>query len=786
MKTLILTEKPSVARDFASALGAKNKREGYIEGAGYIITWALGHLVELLEPERYDERWAKWSLESLPIIPDQFRYSPIKKTARQLEIIQDLIRSNELKQVVIATDAGREGEVIARTILNESQLSDQTELMRFWTSQALTGEVIKEGLSNLASAKSYDRLWHAGQARQIADWLVGMNGSRAATLKLRDLFSVGRVQTAVLALIVERQLQREDFTPQPFWHLKARFENEKGSWWGTWFDEESARFDSQRRADEVASRIDGQTGTVSSVSKRKKKQVPPPLYSLTDLQREANTKFGFSAKQTLDIAQNLYEQRKCLSYPRSDSQVLGSKNVDMVRNLLRRFSDNRLFSGVDQKLISSKNKRVFNDAKLTDHHALIPLSPLPQNASLDEERVFTLVLKRFAAAFHADCEFEQSEIITTVSQQSFRTKGKVILNPGWQIVYAGEKATPDSSDDDDQNELPPLRKGDPAKLAETSLQEKKTSPPARYTEALLLKDMTNPAKYVSESDLKRIYRGDVGLGTQATRAQIIETLLDRKYIMRQKRYLDATPKGCHLIATLKGFEVAGILASPEETARWEMRLEEISRGEAPGDQFIEDIKQFVRDTSAEFSNQPVAVYVEDAIGRCPLCGGQVAEGPKGYGCGNWREEDGQCRFTIWKTIAGREIDKQTAIRLLEDGRTEIIEGFMSRQQKEFSAALKVEDGKVVFDFNPPPRSFGNCPECSQPVIKGKRGYGCSGWKNGCRFVIWPDFLGYQLNEEDVQKLLKRETLKECQLQEPQSLVSLHLEKIGESWEITPV
>ncbi|MDM8553080.1 DNA topoisomerase 3, partial [Desulfobacterales bacterium HSG2] len=593
MKTLILTEKPSVARDFAKALNIRGNRDGYIEDDNYIITWAIGHLVELLEPEDYDEKWKKWHLNTLPIIPEQFRYKSVGRTEKQLDVIQRLLKKAQIDEIVIATDAGREGEVIARTILLYSGFKDNKKVKRFWTSQALTPQVVRDGMKELKPASSYDRLWRAGQSRQIADWLVGMNASRAATIKMNDLFSIGRVQTAVLSLLVDRRRERENFKPEPYWILRACFSNEKGNWWGSWFRNNQTRFSIEKDAVQVQEKITEQTGTVLSVKKQKKKQPPPFLYSLTDLQQEANKKFGFSAKQTLNIAQELYENKKCLSYPRTDSKVLGTKNVDMAQALVEKLSRSyeKYFAGVEEKLIRKSNKRVFNDSKLTDHHALIPLAPLPGNANYEEQKIYMLVLKRFAAAFHPDCEYEQTDIVTQVQDERFRTKGKRILKPGWQAVYENETEQKASGDSESEPEfLPAITKGDPADVRDTKLEKKKTTPPPEYTEALLLKDMTNPGRYVSEDELKKIYRGDVGLGTQATRAQIIETLLSRRYTERKKKHLIATNKGCHLVDTLRRFKVANILASPQETARWEMQLNQIAHGKGSEKEFLNEIK----------------------------------------------------------------------------------------------------------------------------------------------------------------------------------------------------
>ncbi len=798
LKTLILTEKPSVARDFAKALGVKGKQDGYMESDAYVITWAIGHLVELLEPHAYDPRWKSWRLDTLPILPETFQYKPIAKTRKQLRIIRNLLKTHGTAPIVIATDAGREGEVIARTILQHAGTADPQRLRRFWTSQALTPGVIREEMSRCGSASNFDRLWRAGQARQIADWLIGMNGTRAATKQAgagkrwagkgqmkKNLFSVGRVQTAVLALIVDRRREREHFRPEPYWLLRVRFVNEKGDWWGSWFRKKQTRFPEETAAQEVAGKVTGVSGTVRSVRKQKKKEPPPPLYALTDLQRDANKWYGFSAKMTLGIAQDLYEKKKCLSYPRTDARVLGSKTVDLARKLVNDLSGvyPQPFAGVRHELIDGSNRRVFNDARLTDHHALIPLKGLPASATPSEEKIYQLVLKRFAAVFHPDCEFEQTEIITEAAEETFRTRGKRILKPGWRAVYpdsGGKQKKSDDADEPEAEDLPPLAQGDPANAADVNVIKKMTQPPPEYSEALLLKEMTNPGRYVTEDELKKIYRGDVGLGTQATRAQIIETLLSRQYVFRQKKHLIATDKGCQLIDTLRRFGAARVLTSPEETARWEMALERIAQGEGSETAFLDGIKQLVRTMVEEFKNGKAAAGTESAktgpgtatdLGICPACGGKMIEGKRGYGCSNWRDADGRCRCIVWKEIAGRQMSPEEAKTLVEKRELGPLDGFVSKKGKPFSAKLRLEQGEdgnwgTVFVFDDQPgekESLGKCPACGGDVVDGPKGYGCANWREesgGCRFVIWKTVAQKELTPEVAKQLLERGTTDE--------------------------
>lgn len=774
MKTLILTEKPSVAMDFAKALGVAKRHDGFLESHEYIITWAVGHLVELLEPQDYDAKWKKWSLDSLPIIPSSFQYKPIARTKKQWSIIRSLLKNNPVERVVVATDAGREGEVIARTILLTAGFKETDRLYRFWSSLALTPQVIQEGMRSTRPLSEYDRLWKAGQSRQMADWLVGMNISRAATVTLRDLFSVGRVQTAVLALLVDRRRERDAFKPEPYWLLVVHFSNEKGNWLGTWFRDKQIRFDKKEDAEGILNKIIHQTGKVISVKKQKKRQPPPLLYSLTDLQQDANKLFGFSAQTTLDLAQKLYEKYKCLSYPRTDAKVLGSKNVGLVQHLVEKLSQcyTQLFTGIVNELIHESNKRVFNDAKLTDHHALIPLAPIPTDASEAERKLYFLVVKRFAAVFCADCEYEQTEIITGVEDETFRTRGKTILKPGWRMVYGVEGEQQDPQEDEpDQENLPPLEKDDPARVDDAQVKEKKTSPPPEYTEATLLKDMTNPGKYVSEDELKKIFRGEVGLGTQATRAQIIETLLKRQYVERKKKNLMATEKGCFLIDTLRRFKELSKITSADETARWEMQLERIAMGQGDAERFMAEIQQFVLASLREMKSGPVRQKQPVELGVCPHCGGRMIEGKRGFGCSNWKQELGGCSFVIWKTISGRTITPSMVHNLLIHKTIGPIDSFLTESYQLFSAMIalvqgsegwtvelrKVEASSSQTDNE---KTLGRCPDCGGEIVEVEKGYGCKNWKDadgGCKFMIWKTIAHKKIPKKAIVQLLRKGT-----------------------------
>jgi len=795
MTELILTEKFSVAADFAKALGVKKKGDGYFEGEDYVITWAVGHLVELFEPDDYDADLKKWRVETLPLIPEKFQYKPIKKTYRQFQTIRTLLKKESFTRIIIATDAGREGEVIARTILLESGFKDKERIMRFWTSQALVPEVVRKTMKELRPITDYDRLWRAGYYRQVSDWLVGMNFTRVMTVRLGALFSVGRVQTAVLALIVDRRNERERFVPETYWNFKILFGCEKGRWTGRWFKDKETRIMDKSVADELLERLNNETsqGVVLSIKTEKKSEPPPLLFSLTDLQQEANNRFGFPAKKTLAIAQALYQERKCLSYPRTDSKVLGTTSLGLVNTVLGKLGTAYpdIFSTVDPKLVALSNRRVFNDAKLTDHHALIPFKPVSEGASHDEKILFDLVVRRFAAVFHPDCLFENTRVVTLFASETFQTSGKVILSMGWRKVYRT-----DIRDKAEAEIIPHLAQGERGVCEKIDSEEKQTTPPPDYTDSLILKDMTNPSRYVAGEDIKRVYRGEIGIGTQSTRAQIIETLILREYVTRKGKQLIATDKGLYLVNQLRKCPVSSVLASPEETARWEMSLNAIALGETSDLRFLDHIKSFVTAGVIELKSAVLNVKQfrsepSDAVvlGLCPACGKAVRENKKAFSC-----EDRACGFVIFKMIAGKSITTRMAANLLQYRKSGPFKGFVARNKKRFSASLKItNDGgkwKVEFDFNNGARDSGSsgalgvekrsgvdpaeesriirsnmkktfpgkihCPLCSGEIIEGNRGFGCSNWRpeNGdCRFVIWKELAGKSLTLTNIETLL---------------------------------
>lgn len=718
MKQLILTEKPSVALDFARALHFDHRTSCTYESKDYIITWAFGHLLELFYPEDYNPQWKVWKLATLPILPQEIQYRPIERTKKHLEQVVKIIHRQDIGHIIVATDAGREGELIARLLLTYAKVTNRP-VFRFWTGLALTPDVIHRTLRELKPWKDFQHLYYAGKARQIADWLVGINLTRAATLALGDLYSVGRVQTAVLSLLVDRKKERDHFQPVPYFQLEASFSNPKGSWRGIFFQPEKKehpyRLPTREKAEKIAKGMSlGDLGQVHSVKVTPKSTPPPQLYSLTELQRDANTQFHFTAQQTLTYAQSLYEKRKCLSYPRTDSRVLGKDNFPLVQKLLEQFgkTDPQLFAGIDHQLVTPTYLRVFNDEKVSDHHALIPLKPFPEirgggkeaREMEDERKVFQLVLKRLAEAFHPPCSSQLTEVITVIHNLQFISKGTVILVPGWTKIAQAPKL---SKDEDHSPILPPLQKNDPADLQEKKIEERTTYPPPEYTENTLLGHMQNPSSQVKEKELRSLFRGTVGLGTESTRAQIIETLIDRHYVSREKRQLLATAKGKALIDYIRQLKSSQVLCTPEETARWEQKLQNISQGKMNPLVFVEEMKKFVQESLREFQQKappaqnwskrsslsPAASPSASAsansptLGPCPACGKKVFEEKFYYECSGRREQ--KCTFSVKKIIAGKTITLVQVKRLLKTGLSPLIKGLQGKSGKKFQAKLKL-------------------------------------------------------------------------------------------------
>lgn len=710
MKTLILTEKPSVARDFASALSSSGRAagtDGYIETDDYVITWAIGHLLAPYDPEDYDPKYKKWSLSTLPILPADFRFKAQPKTKKQLDVIKRLLKRSDLDRLIVATDAGREGELIARLILNEGK--SKLRSFRFFTSAALTKEVIHHELKNLKPLYDFDRLYIAGRARQKADWLVGMNLSRLATLKLNDLFSVGRVQTAVLGLIVERRKAIEAFVPVDYFEFKANFKFDSGAVSAYWFDpdkkEDDKRQDKREFFDKLLSNLAKKDAIITVLNETEKTQYPQGLYSLTELQRQANIQFGFSATKTLEIAQSLYEKYKCLSYPRTDSKVMAASSLDMVKGLVYKFKDlyPEHFEKFQAYKVSLKNKMVFDDSRLTDHHGLVPLKDFSGSESSPEGKIFHLVLKRFISNFLENHKYLETDVQIECEKNLFKTRGKKILEMGFKVLEGRES----------EELLPAISLQDRGLFNDGLVEAKKTKPPSEYTEASLLYDMTNPARLVTESDLKKIFRSEIGLGTQATRAQIIETLLKRNYVDRSGKSLLATDKGVQLVDQLGSMPSTSALTSVSQTAKLELKLQSMAEGEVDDMDFLKGINKYVEsatnewkaieDSAGEKKARAVgtSTYTPAAVasfGLCPVCQANVMDFPKSYSCAKWKEG---CKFTIWKIVAKKKLSVAQVKLLMTSKKTELIKGFKSKAGKPFEAYLFLnQEGKVEFEFKP--------------------------------------------------------------------------------------
>lgn len=703
-KTLILTEKPSVARDFAQALGISARGEGFFEGEGVIITWALGHLLELAAPEDYDPAWKRWSLKNLPIIPAEFKRHPVDKTAAQFRQVMKQMKRADVASLIVATDAGREGELIARTLVEAANFKKAT--WRFWSSEALDAQVIKRELKKIRPLSAYDPLYKASLGRQLSDWLVGMNFTRAATVLWGELYSIGRVQTTVLALIVKRHWEREKFVPQAFYKLKAQFKTASAQYQGEWFDpqkkEHKERITEATFAQALSKKLDQGEGHIAQLKQEEKVWPSPLLFSLTELQREANICFHLSAKDTLSLAQNLYEKYKCLSYPRTDSSVLGESNVDLAKSLLQHFAPLYPEAPIAWWKASLKNKRLFNNQKLTDHHGLIPLKEVPAYASTQEKKIFDLVLKRFLAAFSEDCRYQKTEVITVVLGEHFKSVGKIYTQAGHRALYP--------QDDLKDIVLPKLTLGEKAQIEKLQGEAHETTPPPVYTEASLLEAMSHPARFVEEKKLKEIFQKEVGLGTQATRAQMIETLLERQYIERQDKKLLPLPKGIFLVGKLNQMPHLEEMLSPKKTAEWEERLEAIAQGEGDSAEFLRSICSFVQKAVSVFHKEtPVASRVQGnsaavhtaPLGPCPGCQGDVFEHKSFYSCALFLEK--KCAFVVWKQMAKKFITAEIVRELLNKKKTKKISGFKSAQGKSFSASLKLnpkqdEKFKVIFEF----------------------------------------------------------------------------------------
>ncbi|MCM3664421.1 DNA topoisomerase III [Mesobacillus subterraneus] len=714
---LIVAEKPDQGRTLASVFKTK-KREGFIEilpndifPKGAYVSWAIGHLTELSAPEKYNPVWKKWSLETLPIIPEQFQYEVVKSKAKQFAIIKKLATDPNVSEIIHAGDAGREGELIIRNVL---RLAGCTKPMkRLWIS-SLTPKAIKEGFQKLLNESDTKNLYFEAYTRACADWVVGMNASRLYTILLQkkgysDVFSVGRVQTPTLALIVKKELEIEKFVSEPFWEVNGKFNINGKKYSGKWEKDGDSRISSKEMAEKIAAFCNGKAAEAAEVTSERKEFLPPLLYNLSAIQAEANRRFKMSPKKTLDILQGLY-QRGIVSYPRSDSRYVTpgeAEGFPSIINKLQAITDYQPFFPLPVASIKN-NKRYVNEKKVTDHYAIIPTEQVPNLSRLsgDELRLYDLLARTLIAAHYGPYAAEYTTIKTVVDGRAeFISKGKVQLDEGWKKVLPQKES-------DKEPELPAVQQGETGTVLKTEVKESKTQPPKRLTEGQLITLMKTAGKHIEDKELEKVLMKAEGLGTEATRAGIITMLKDRAYIEVRKNLVYATAKAKILVTAIGG----QVLASPEMTAKWEQRLHQIGEGEASPKQFIEQtskmIKHLVSETSegsAEwtFSDELTSAFVpgkksgktrrSSNLGKCKKCDGMVVDKGSFYGCSNYQKT--KCNFTLNKQILGKTVTQQNIKKLLAEGSTEVIEGFQSKD-KTFAARLHwdAQENKLKFDL----------------------------------------------------------------------------------------
>ncbi len=617
-KILILTEKPSVARDIAKVLKCDKKSSACLEGSKYVIIWGLGHLIELESPEFYGKQYEKWSVETLPILPDKFELSVIKQTSRHFFEIKKVMQRKDLDELVIATDAGREGELVARWIIQKAGW--RKPIKRLWISSQ-TDKAIREGFANLKPGNLYESLYMSAKCRAEADWLVGLNITRALTCKYNAQLSAGRVQTPTLNMIVQREEEIRKFKPKDYWTIEAKANGYSIQWQDT--KSGQIRLFDKNKVDSILNKVKGQNGKIIDVKKEAKKELPPLAYDLTELQRDANRKYGYSAKQTLSIMQSLYESHKLVTYPRTDSRYITNDIVPTLPERLKSIAVGP-YTQLARDVLKRKiqvTKRFVDNSKVTDHHAIIPTEQYVNLSDLNqqERHIYDLIIKRFIAVLNDPFEYEQTTVKIDVKGELFYAKGKIVKSKGWKSVYEGmseiEKKESAEDEDNDQS-LPELKKGEEVKILSIREYNNKTRPPARYNEATLLSAMEHPGKFIDDDELRETMDKSSGLGTPATRADIIEKLFNSFYMER---------KGKEIIPTSKGIQLVGLvpedLKSPELTAKWEQQLALISKGKVNSNIYISEMKQYASKVVKKVLESDKN-YKHDNLTRekCPECG----------------------------------------------------------------------------------------------------------------------------------------------------------------------
>ena len=688
---LVIAEKPSVGRSVASVIGATEKKDGYLEGNGYIVTWCIGHLVQLASPDKYDSKYgtkiSEWSFSTLPILPEHWKFVVSSTTKQQFQVIQELMQDSLVDEIICATDAGREGECIFRYVYEKIGCTKPCK--RLWIS-SMEDKAIREGFSNLRPDSDYDNLYAAGLCRAKADWLVGLNSTRLFTCRYGTLLSIGRVQTPTLAMIVQRDYDVKHFVKQKFFTVELDC--------GT-FVASSERIDEEESAKNIAESCSGKTATISEIKKEIKTVNPPKLYDLTTLQREANRQYGYTAQQALDYTQSLYEQ-KLVTYPRTDSQYLTEDMEQTAADLIQTIC-NTISCCQGLSIPEPNVKRCINNSKVSDHHAIIPTAEIAHKKLADlpdgERNILNLIAAKLILATADPHRYEATKISVICENHNFSATGKAILNDGWKAFEITIKEMLKSSEDTvksgDEKTLPPLEKGQVFENVTSSVIEHYTSPPKPYTEDTLLKAMETAGNhnYDENADVEK-----KGLGPPATRAAILETLVKRAYIERKKKQIFPTAKGISLIAV-----VPDEVKSAQLTADWETQLQEIERGQCNPDDFMHEIVSFVSDISGKYNKKAENAAFQaqrTVIGKCPKCGKNVVEWKKSFSCENDKEK---CGFIIWKSICNKIISATQTKKLLEKGKTDLIKGFKSKAGNEFDAYLILKDDKTTgFEFPP--------------------------------------------------------------------------------------
>ncbi len=776
-KALIIAEKPSVASDIARAVGGFKKVDDYYESPQFVLSSAVGHLLELVVPEGVEPARGKWSFAHLPVIPPHFDLHPIEKTQSRLKLLSKLVKRKDVDALINACDAGREGELIFRNIVRYT--GAKQPIRRLWL-QSMTPGAIREGFARLREDQEMLPLADAALSRSEADWLVGINGTRAMTAfnsKSGGFFktTVGRVQTPTLAIVVEREQKIRGFVPRDYWEVIGTFQAEAGSYAGKWFDEKFVRpekdgdtelkperFWDRAKADTIREKCVGKLGTVTEESKPST-QLSPLLYDLTSLQREANSRFGFSASTTLKLAQTLYERHKVLTYPRTDSRALPEDYQGTVRDTLQMLAGTQYGQFANTILSNAwvrPNKRIFNNAKISDHFAIIPTTEPPRHLTEIEQKLYDMVTKRFLAVFYPAAEFLETTRVTRVEGEPFKSTGKILVNPGWLAVYGKEAQTEDAAT------LAAVKAGEQVQTTEIEVKQNQTKPPPRFSEATLLTAMEGAGKLVEDEELREAM-SEKGLGTPATRAAIIDGLVNEQYILRQGKELQATAKAFSLMELLNGLGIPE-LTKPELTGDWEYQLKEVQRRKKSRGEFmsgIVDMTRHIVDRAKLFEHDTIPGDFGVLKEGCPKCGGEVHERYKEFKCL-------KCDFSVRKIISGRLFEAAEVEQLIRQKQIGPLQGFRSRTGKPFAAVLKLDaENKTQFDFGPDQKQgngaaaevdftgqepVGPCPKCRNRVFETAMAYVCEksvGANRSCDFRVGKIILQQHIERPQVQKLL---------------------------------